>query len=58
MTDEYEERGLFKELVLITFLVCGWLASKWDQLRNSEAFWWSWSALFLAVAVYCLLKLL
>jgi hypothetical protein len=30
MNDEYEERGVFKELVLIAWLVLAWFLSWWE----------------------------
>jgi hypothetical protein len=40
MNDEYQERGIFKQLVLIAFLVGGWISHKVEQAWKSEAFWW------------------
>lgn len=30
MNDEYQERGFFKQLVLITWLILAWFLSWWD----------------------------
>jgi len=30
MTDEYQERGLFKQLVLIVASIAIWILNKWD----------------------------
>lgn len=43
MNDEYEERGIFKQLVLIAFLAWAWVGHNIERLFDSEAFWW-WAA--------------
>ena len=57
MNDEYEKRGWFKQLVLIVWLVCGWISEKVERLWKNEWFFWVLSAIFLLIAIYALLKL-
>lgn len=55
MNDEYQERGLFKQLVLIMFLAWAWLGHKFERLWHSEKFWWAVSiTCVLIVALFCL----
>lgn len=54
MNDEYQERGLFKQLVLILFGGYVWCAVKIERLWDSEAFWWWVAGFFFAVGVYLL----
>jgi hypothetical protein len=58
MNDEYEERGWFKELVLIAFLAYGWLSEKVERAWKNESFWIVCSALSATVAICCMIKLL
>jgi hypothetical protein len=58
MNDEYEERGWFKELVLIAFLAFAWLSEKAERAWKNESFWIVCSALSAIVAIYCMIKLL
>lgn len=57
MNDEYQERGLFKELVLIAWCVFGWISEKIERLLKREVFWWSLSGFFLGLALACLFKI-
>ncbi len=54
MNSEYEERGFFKQLVLIAFLVGGWISEKAERAWKSETFWWCAIGLCFAIAVWCL----
>lgn len=51
MNDEYEERGLFKELVLALYCVAIWIG---DHTWRSEKFCWIASAVFFIAALLCL----
>ena len=57
MHDEYEERGWFKELVLILWAAFVWVLEKVERLCKNEWFFWVLSAIFLLIAIYCMLKL-
>jgi hypothetical protein len=51
MNDEYQERGVFKELVLIGWCVFIWIGEK--TWRN-ETFCWIASAVLCIAALLCL----
>lgn len=55
---DIQERGLFKQLVLIMFLVWAWCGEKKDRLLNSEAFWWALVGFFVVVGAYLLATIL
>jgi hypothetical protein len=58
MNDEYEERGWFKQLVLIVYAAYVWCSLKIERAWKSESFWIVCSGLCALVAVYCMIKLL
>jgi hypothetical protein len=58
MNDEYEERGVFKQLVIIAYAVYVWCALKIERAWRSQLFWWACSILCVAVVIYCMFKLL
>jgi hypothetical protein len=51
MNDEYHERGLFKQLVLIAWCAFIWIG---DKTWRNETFCWVASVVFFIVALLCL----
>lgn len=51
MTEEYEERGIFKQLVLIAFAAYAWCGLKAEKLWDSEGFWWFACVAFVVAAL-------
>lgn len=54
MNDEYEERGFFKQLVLVLFATYVWCSIRVERSWQSERFWWCVSVAFAIVALICL----
>jgi hypothetical protein len=57
MNDEYEERGWFKQLVLILWAACVWTALRVERLWKTEWLLWLLSAICATMAIYGVLKL-
>jgi hypothetical protein len=56
--DEYEERGIFKQLVLIVYAAYVWCSLKIERAWKSESFYIVCAGICAAISIYCIIKLL